>query len=151
MTEQWKPITGRGGDYRISSHGRVLNAKTGKVLKPFNGDRAGHLAVTLPNGRVYVHTLVAEAFIGERPQGMEVCHGDNDPSNNHVDNLRWDTRSNNVLDLRENRSKCRHGHPWVPSNIYTDPNGWQSCRPCRRKARSEYRKKVLIRGANQNN
>lgn len=140
--ERWKKIEDSGGDYLISSRGRVKNVRTGKLLKPFVRGRTGHLSVTLPAGRKYVHVLVAEAFISKRPKGKEVCHGDNDPTNNDVSNLRWDTRSANVLDLREDKSKCRNGHPWVKENIYTFPQGWQACRECRRNSRRRYRERV---------
>ena len=134
-SELWKPIPHEDGRYMVSSHGRVKNVQTERILKPYVGDRAGHLRVDLSSSRHYVHVLVAEAFIGPRPPGQEVCHGDNNPTNNHVENLRWDTRSKNVIDLRTGKTKCKHGHPWEEWNIYTDPNGWQACRECRRIAR----------------
>lgn len=140
--ERWKEIKNSGGDYLVSSRGRVKNSRTGRVLKPFARGKTGHLGVQLPSGRKYVHVLVAEAFIGERPPGLEVCHGDNDPTNNDVSNLRWDTRSANVLDLRKDKSTCRNGHPWVEENIYIFPQGWQACRECRRSSRRRYREKV---------
>lgn len=140
--EHWKKIESSGGEYIVSSRGRVKNSRTGRILKPFVRGKTGHLGVQLPSGRKYVHVLVAEAFIGERPPGLEVCHGDNDPTNNDVSNLRWDTRSANVLDLRGDKSKCRNGHPWVEENIYTFPQGWQACRECRRISRRRSREKV---------
>lgn len=33
---------------------------------------------------------------------------------------------------RPPRSKCHHGHPWVPENLYTLPDGRQTCRLCQR-------------------
>lgn len=50
-----------------------------------------------------VHRLVLRAFKGECPDGMEGCHNDGDPGNNHIDNLRWDTPANNHAD------KIAHG------------------------------------------
>jgi hypothetical protein len=41
------------------------------------------------------------AFTGPCPDGMEVSHGDGDPSNNHLTNLRYDTRKNNQADRRK--------------------------------------------------
>lgn len=145
--ERWKPITCEDGRYMISSHGRVQNVQTGRILKPYVGDKAGHLRVDLTNSRHYVHVLVAEAFIGPRPPGQEVCHGDNNPTNNYVENLRWDTRSQNVIDLRADKTKCKHGHPWEEWNIYTDPNGWQACRGCRRIARRNNKMKGVPNAA----
>lgn len=47
--------------------------------------------------------LVAEAFIGPRPNGLEVCHCDGNPANDRPENLRWDTHAANMQDT------VRHG------------------------------------------
>lgn len=51
------------------------------------------------------HRLVAAAFLGEPPSPLhtDVAHNDGDPSNNHLDNLRWSTHRDNQMDMR------RHG------------------------------------------
>lgn len=66
---------------------------------------------------VYVHHLVMFAFIGPRPDGMECCHWDGDPTNNRVDNLRWDTPKGNAAD------KIRHGTARGPSGICGQESG----------------------------
>ena len=117
--EQWKPVHGYEGIYEVSSHGRVrsldrtvtysdghVRSHKGKVLRA-TLNPGGYPVVSLyRQGRpknCYVHALVAEAFFGTRPKGMEVCHNDGDPTNNHLDNLRYGTRSDNMLD------RVRHG------------------------------------------
>lgn len=45
-----------------------------------------------------VHSLVAEAFIGPRPAGADVCHNNGNRLDNRPENLRYDTRSANHLD-----------------------------------------------------
>jgi hypothetical protein len=46
-----------------------------------------------------VHRLILEAFVGPCPEGMETCHfPDINPTNNALENLRWDTRSENTRD-----------------------------------------------------
>ena len=51
---------------------------------------------------MFVHRLVALAFLGPRPsERHEVAHGDGCRTNNHWTNLRWATHSENMLDRRE--------------------------------------------------
>ena len=118
-SERWKPVKGYEGIYEVSNHGRVrsldrvvtysdgrVRRHKGKILSaPLSRD--GYPAVNLhTQGRLKkrtVHSLVAEAFVGPRPEGMEVCHNDGSKTNNHVDNLRYGTRSENMLD------RVRHG------------------------------------------
>lgn len=132
--ERWAACQDHG--YSVSDHGNVRNDRTDKALTPYRADRTGHLRVDLPSRRPGVHVLVMEAFGGIQPPGTEVCHDDNDPTNNHVSNLRWDTRSANVLDLRAKRSHCPHGHEFTPENTYLDPStGHRRCRACKRRYR----------------
>src|SRR3546814_16009402 len=44
-----------------------------------------------------------EAFVGPRPDGMEVAHNDGDPLNNRLENLRYATPAENTDD------KLKHG------------------------------------------
>lgn len=50
-----------------------------------------------------VASLVAFAFVGPRPEGQEVCHGNGTRTDNRADNLSCGTRQENVNDAR------RHG------------------------------------------
>jgi hypothetical protein len=63
------------------------------------------------DGRNYarsIHRFVLETFVGPRPDGKEACHRDGDRTNNHLDNLRWDTRQANVDDRTEHGT-CPQG------------------------------------------
>lgn len=42
-----------------------------------------------------IHQLVLETFVGLRPPGMVACHKDDNPANNHLDNLYWGTVTQN--------------------------------------------------------
>ena len=115
--EIWKDIPGHEGQYQVSNRGRVRSLPRvvtcvrpdgrtftrryrGFVLKPGRHAASGHISVVLGKraGSRTVHSLVAEAFIGPRPEGKEVCHNDGNPTNNCVENLRYDTRKENLLD-----------------------------------------------------
>jgi len=97
MQELWKAID-FGTDYEVGSTGFVRNVKTGKVLAgTINED--GYVRVCLSGGgghrSFYVQILVAEAFLGPRPDGMEVCHGPVGRYDNSVANLSYGTKSKN--------------------------------------------------------
>lgn len=61
------------------------------------------LNVSIKNKTQSVHRLIAEAFHGPCPPGLECCHNNGKRTDNRPENLRWDTRSANHLDKR------RHG------------------------------------------
>ena len=102
-----KRIEGYPG-YLVTSDGRVLSTKRGKVRElkfglvgPAENKRL-HVSLS-KNGIVKkftVHRLVAAAFYGPCPDGMVCCHNDGNSLNNHRDNLRWDTFKNNSADRK---------------------------------------------------
>lgn len=53
-------------------------------------------------GRWQIAWLVAEAFIGPRPEGLLVCHKDDNPWNNNLNNLYYGTHSQNRFDAKRN-------------------------------------------------
>ena len=64
-----------------------------------------------------VHILIAEAFLGPRPEGLEVCHNDGNRNNNRPDNLRYDTRSSNNLDAYDHGRKPAVGEMLSSSKL----------------------------------
>ena len=79
--------------------GRVKNKKRNTLLSACPS-KHGYMHVGLYDGdkrvNVYVHRLVAEAFLTRISGDLEVNHLDGDKSNNRVDNLEWCTRSDNA-------------------------------------------------------
>lgn len=135
--ETWKPIARWEDLYQVSNRGRVrsldrtamnrvghLRTTRGRVLEP-SRMKSGHLQVSLYRGGerlcTTVHTLVMAAFVGPRPPGMDICHGDSDPTNNHVSNLRYDTRRGNIEDTmatgRISRGTARHNNVLTPEQV----------------------------------
>jgi len=107
MKEEWKPITGFEGTYEISSLGsvRVIPAgrrfPAGYVMKPRLG-AWGYLYVNLSkNGKriktLKIHRLVAQHFIPNPDNKVDVNHKDGDKQNNLIPNLEWATKSENTL------------------------------------------------------
>lgn len=86
--EEWRRV-GRHDRYEVSSLGRVRNRETGHVLALLTHNK-GYRKVKLGRGiYVYVHQLVAEAWLGEIPFGQQVDHVDFDRANNRPSNLRY--------------------------------------------------------------
>lgn len=134
--EIWKPVIGHEGSYEVSSQGRVRSLDrvvtlpsgqtrraTGRILKA-GTVRGYYLFVNLGKGNSqYVHRLVAEAFIGPRPDGTEICHNNGDPADNRVENLRYDSHRSNCEDVLEhgthhqaNKTHCPNGHEYNSQN-----------------------------------
>ncbi len=95
--EVWKPIPGFKNNYHVSSLGRVYSrAKGGRILKS-RLNAGGYPAMWL--GRMALrqaHCLVALAFIGPRPDGMQVNHLDGNKLNPRPENLEYVTPKENV-------------------------------------------------------
>ena len=111
--EEWRPMPDYEHLYEVSSFGRVRKTKTNKngpfkagyILKP-KRMKSGHLFYNPSDGfgnqgTQLAHRLVARAFLGEPLPGYECCHNDGNPENNHLNNLRWDTRKNNIADAKK--------------------------------------------------
>jgi hypothetical protein len=99
MTE-WRSIEGEEGRYAVSENGEVMAmnfAASGLpgILKP-NMAR-GYQTVQLSNRKRYtIHRLVAAAFIGPRPNGMQINHINGVKTDNRVLNLEYCTPSENM-------------------------------------------------------
>ena len=99
-------------DYKVDVDGTIISYKFNKtrVLKPqlVTQSEKKYLQVGLFNefnrrnkyGKVpkmlYVHRLVYETYMGEIPENLEVDHIDENPHNNHLENLRLVTRKQNA-------------------------------------------------------
>lgn len=114
MNAETRPIPGYEGLYEVSNFGKVfsltrpsregrVNRKTPLELKQRQPRGDGYLTVSLygKNGEAttkFVHSLVAETFIGARPEGAECCHCDGNSLNNSLGNLRWGSAKDNQKD-----------------------------------------------------
>jgi hypothetical protein len=107
VMEEWRDVVGFEGLYKVSNFGRIQTVKTGKIKEQTisKTDNRPYLSLW-KNNKIKVcrpHKLVLEGFVSVRPDGLECCHNDGNPQNNHLTNLRWDTPKNNHAD------KIKHG------------------------------------------
>jgi hypothetical protein len=105
VAEEWRPAVGFPA-YEVSSEGRVRRAaggrgaRAGRLLAPLPHPR-GYLVVHLSNGsararrRPLIHSLVAAAFLGDRPPGLQVNHKNGDKRDPRAANLEYATPAEN--------------------------------------------------------
>lgn len=110
MKELWKDIPDFP-KYEVSNTGRVRRKAWDLIPGRIP---SGHLTVALSDGSgkpksIYVHRLVAKAFI-DNPDGKPlVNHINGKPADNRVDNLEWNTYSENIMHgYRSNGRRTPH-------------------------------------------
>lgn len=122
--EEWRPVCGYEGRYEVSSFGNVRSllrkvrrhdghwqTHAGRVLRQTVGTH-GYPTVALCNGAERgttrtVHTLVAAAFLGPRPEGHEVRHKNGNRLDPRADNLAYGTGADNQADRIAHGTHCR--------------------------------------------
>lgn len=95
-------------EYAATNDGRILKVKRNgfKFITP-RDNGTGYVIVHVRdlNGKNVirkVHRLMALAFIGPQPSPKhEVCHINGRRDDNRIENLKWDTRKNNIADRRK--------------------------------------------------
>jgi hypothetical protein len=158
--ERWLPVPEYQGLYLASNHGQVRslprNTTSGRILKPWRDDNGRWCVKLSKNGvekTLYVHRLVAGAFIGPKPDGLETRHLDDDPDNNRADNLAYGTSAENKADMLRNHghyknaiTECPQNHEYTPENTIIGPNG-RECRRCRNDRSRERDRALAVPGA----
>ena len=121
--ETYKVIEGFE-NYSVSDHGNVKNNKTEKVLKQ-KYRRDGYMDICLVKDKNKsshsMQRLVAKAFIPNPNAKPCVDHIDNNRHNNHIDNLRWVTKSEN----QHNRSINKNSTSMVKGVDFNN-NKWRA-------------------------
>lgn len=173
---EWRTIPGFP-NYEVSSDGKVRSAehrttyttrggvtrtmtRAPKPLKPNYAKLNKHPRVSLyRDGKyhsVFIHRLMALAFIGPPPFPRAIVLHENDiAGDNRVENLRWGSHQDNWTDAQRNgifviglERPCKGGHEKTPENTYVSPRGARMCRECQRERdRARYkRKKAMVTG-----
>ena len=116
--EKWKNVDGFD-NYLVSNKGRVMNGKTGRILRPASDGHGYDKVVLCKNGITStkkVHRLVGEAFIDNPNELDTINHIDENKHNNTADNLEWLSLADNIrysnckpvemYDLKSGRLLC---------------------------------------------
>lgn len=127
MSEEWKVID-EFPNYSICNDGRVRNDKTGRIRKHTLTSH-GYMIISFKKEdgstkQIFVHRLMAMAFIPNPENKPFIDHINRDKSDNRLENLRWVTTSENQynIDVHE-RNKLQE------KNIFFDKHhrGKQFC------------------------
>jgi len=140
--EKWKEILfdesiSEKEKFMISNHGRIINHKGKEEFLVKKSYINGYQNLPLKqkvNGKStsrYVHKLVAQHFL-EQGDGIYVIHLDYDKTNNHVENLKWATKSEKEKhqfsnpkykdEYRVTNSKLTEGRVRMIKRKINDPN-----------------------------
>jgi hypothetical protein len=91
---EWTDVPGYPG-YKAARTGQILGPR-GAVMRPMKMT-TGHLyVITGDRRKLWVHHAVLLAYVGPRSEGQECRHLDGNPRHNHVSNLAWGTRLENM-------------------------------------------------------
>jgi hypothetical protein len=131
-TEEWKrAVSSRFGDLvadlEVSNTGKVRKITTKYEFK--HDQKDCYKCVKRNKKTVYIHTLVAESFLGARPEGMVIDHINGDKSDNNLSNLRYVTVAEN----------CKKGN----KPLVTNPDGTVSVA---QKANARHFRENTVRG-----
>ncbi|MDP9651943.1 HNH endonuclease [Paraburkholderia caledonica] len=110
VTEEIRPVPGFDG-YYVSCDGSIYSDRPKGISpqrllkkKSLTLDRKGYPCTTVRVGgkykNLYAHIAVALAWIGPKPDGLEVCHNNGKTLDCHYKNLRWDTHKSNMQDRK---------------------------------------------------
>ena len=109
-------------DYFVNQYGEIYSSKSNRIMSTEITNKGYYkLKIRFNNRyyRKYPHIMVAETFISHKPHGKsDVNHKDGNKKNNHVSNLEWTTRSENLkhaidtglrpIQYGENHNRCKY-------------------------------------------
>ena len=153
--EKWLPVVDYEGYYEVSNRMRVRSLdrtivrrdgrrqrNRGRMMRPAYHE-SGYPVVRLSrdgySSTITIHTLVAAAFHGPRPVGLEVRHLNGEPWDCRPENLAYGTPSENQQDKflhgtnwQANKVTCPFGHALALPNLCASRLPARVCLACSR-------------------
>ena len=116
---EYKNITVNGESLGVSQCGSLLRnsnggrwRKAGEYVSSGKQRKDGYWVVNVKGAPKYIHRLVAEAWVGVIPDGMQVHHVDGDRSNNTASNLRIMSAEDHQAETSRGASSKFFGVSW---------------------------------------
>jgi hypothetical protein len=141
-------LNGKDTGYKISDYGTIINKIGNKTKGSLNNK--GYMACSINSISIYVHILVANAFLPNFYNKKIINHKDGNKANCKLYNLEWVTRSENAYhssnvlkkgcvyinqyDLNKNFIKKFHGITFAARELNITYNGIYDC--LRKKSKS---------------
>lgn len=111
-------------DYYVTGCGDIYSSKRGWKKRKLTPDKDGYLTIVVsPDGGITrktlkVHRVVAQHFVTNQIDGLEVNHIDGDKTNNHYSNLEVTCHRKNMQHARDTGLLCRGTDK--PDNKYSE-------------------------------
>ena len=145
--EIWKPIPGFESTYEVSNLGRVKSyaqSAAGKLRAPLTNLRGYKQMILSKAGKNSIHSvhlLVCQAFIGQKPAGMEINHKNGIKADNRLENLEYCTKSENkshsVNVLKQGRGES-HGMSKINEEIVREIRRLAATKMCHREIAAKF-------------